>query len=209
MTLWEVFIKGGPVMWPIVASSIIALTIVIERLFMLRQSRIIPRDVIEEVERLISMGRLGDIEGLLKRSPSPMNPIILTAVKNAGKRREIIREYMEEAGANEAYTMERYIDILGIISAITPLLGFLGTATGIVTAFRAVSTLGNQSSQLLAAGISEALTTTVIGLAVAIPAYVCYRILAARSDLLLMEMEVTSSRILEYLKGGEHEVQAE
>ncbi len=209
MTLWEVFIKGGPVMWPLFACSIIALTIMIERLFTLRRGKIIPRDLIEEVERLISMGRLGDIEQLLKKSSSPLCPVILAAVRNAGSRREIVREYMEEAGATEAYTMERYIDILGIISAIAPLLGFLGTATGMVSSFRAMSTMGSHSSQLLASGISDALITTVIGLAIAIPVYVCYRILVAKSDHLLLEMEMTSARILEYLKGADHEVQAE
>jgi biopolymer transport protein ExbB len=208
MTLWEFFIKGGPVMWPLFACSIIALAIIIERLFALRQSKIIPEELIEEVERLIHMGRLGDIEQLLKKSSSPLCPIIMTAIKNAGRRREIIKEYMEEAGATQAYTMERYIDILGIIAAISPLLGFLGTATGMLSTFKAINTMNN-SSQLLATGISEALITTVVGLAIAIPVYVCYRVLIARSDYLLIDMEMTSARILEYLKGETHEVQAE
>jgi biopolymer transport protein ExbB len=209
MTLWEFFIKGGPVMWPLFACSIIALAIIIERLFTLRQSKIVPKELIEELELLIRMGRLNDIEQLLKRSSSPLCPIIMTAIKNAGRRREIIKEYMEEAGATQAYTMERYIDILGIIAAISPLLGFLGTATGILATFKAISTMGNNSSQLLATGISEALITTVVGLAIAIPVYVCYRVLIARSDYLLIDMEMTSARILEYLKGETHEVQAE
>lgn len=196
MTLWEVFVKGGPIMWPLFACSIIALAIVIERIFTLRQARIIPRELIEEVERLIFIGRLGDVEQLLKRYSSPLCPIILTAVKNAGRRREIIREYMEEAGAKEAYTMERYVDILGIISAISPLLGFLGTITGMMTIFRVMRIEGSQSSQILATGISEALITTVIGLAIAIPVYICYRILIARSDQMLMEMDIAIWRFL-------------
>jgi biopolymer transport protein ExbB len=208
MTLWEFFIKGGPVMWPLFTCSIIALAIIIERLFALRQSKIIPEELIDEVERLIRMGRLGDIEQLLKKSSSPLCPIIMAAIKNAGRHREMIKEYMEEAGATQAYTMERYIDILGIIAAISPLLGFLGTATGMLSTFKAINTMNN-SSQLLATGISEALITTVVGLAIAIPVYVCYRVLIARSDYLLIDMEMTSARILEYLKGETHEVQAE
>jgi biopolymer transport protein ExbB len=209
MTLWEFFIKGGPVMWALFACSIIALTIIIERLFTLRQENIIPTELIEEVERLIHMGRLNDIEQLLKRSSSPLCPIIMAAVKNAGKHRENIKEYMEEAGATQAYTMERYIDILGIIAAISPLLGFLGTATGMLTTFKAMNMAGNNSARLLATGISEALITTVVGLAIAIPVYVCYRVLIARSDYLLIDMEMASARILECLKGETHEVQAE
>ncbi len=196
-------------MWPLFACSIIALAIIIERLFALRQGQIIPKELIEEVERLIYMGRLGDIEQLLKRSSSPMCPIIMTAVKNAGLRREVIKEYMEEAGATEEYTMERYIDILGIIAAIAPLLGFLGTVAGLLTSFKAMSTVGEHSSQLFASGISEALITTVMGLAIAIPVYIFYRLLIARSDYLLMEMEMVSARILECLKGETYEVQTE
>ncbi len=209
MTLWEFFIKGGPVMWPLFACSIIALAIIIERLFALRQSKIIPEELIEELERLIRMGRIGDVEQLLKGSSSPLCPIIMAAIKNIGRRREIIKEYMEEEGATQAYTMERYTDILGIIAAISPLLGFLGTATGILTTFKTISTMGNNYSLLLATGISEALITTIVGLAIAIPVYVCYRILIARSDYLLIDMEMTSERILEYLKGETNEVQAE
>ncbi|MCE5274777.1 MAG: MotA/TolQ/ExbB proton channel family protein [Deltaproteobacteria bacterium] len=191
------------------ACSIIALAITIERLFSLRQSKIIPRELIEEVERLTRMGRLNDIEQLLKRNSSPICPIIMVAIKNAGMRREIIRDYMEEAGATQAYTIERYIDILSIIAAIAPLLGFLGTVTGMLTSFQAVSASGEHSSQLLASGISEALITTVVGLSIGIPVYVCYRLLIARSDFLLLEMEKSSARILEYLKGETHEVQKE
>lgn len=153
------------------------------------------------------MGRLSDIEQLLKRSSSPICPVIMMAIKNAGMRREIIKDYMEEAGASEAYSIERYIDILGIIAAIAPLLGFLGTVTGMLAAFQAVSITGTHSSQLLAGGISEALITTVVGLAIGIPVFVAYRLLIARSDYLVLEMEKTSARILEYLKGDEHEVQ--
>jgi biopolymer transport protein ExbB len=209
MTLWELFIRGGPVMWPLFACSIIALAIIIERMFTLRQGKILPAELIEEVQRLILMGRLYDVEQILKKSSSPLCPIIMAAVKNAGNRREIIKEYMEEAGATEAYTMERYIDILGIIAAIAPLLGFLGTTTGIISTFRAINTVGYDSGRLLAAGISEALITTVVGLVIAIPVYVCYRILIARSDQLLIDMEMISARILEDLKGETHEVPSE
>ena len=138
-----------------------------------------------------------------------MCPIIMAAVKKAGLRREVIKEYMEEAGAMEGYTMERYIDILGIIAAVAPLLGFLGTIAGILTSFKNMSTIGEHSSQLFASGISEALITTVMGLAIALPVYIIYRLLIARSDYLVMEMEMASARILECLKGEPYEVQTE
>jgi biopolymer transport protein ExbB len=209
MTLWEFFIKGGPVMWPLLACSVIALSIIIERTFALRKNRIIPRSLLDEVERLARLARLDDIEKLLRRSVSPICPVIMVAIKNAGMRREIIKDYMEEAGATEANVIERYIDVLGIIAAIAPLLGFLGTVTGMLKSFHAVSIAGSNQTQLLAAGISEALITTVFGLCIGIPVFVCYRLLLARSDFLILEMEKTSARVLEYLKGEDHAVQKE
>jgi biopolymer transport protein ExbB len=209
MTVWEFFVKGGPLMWPLLACSIIALAIIIERLFTLRRDKIIPVELIEEVERLTRMGRLSDIEQLLKMSSSPICPIIMAAIKNSEMGREIIKDYMEEAGAQEAFTIERPIDILGIIAVISPLLGFLGTVMGMLSSFQTVSSSGEHSSQLLASGISQALITTVMGLTIAIPAYICYRLLIARSDYLLLEMEMISARFLEYLKGETHEVQTE
>jgi len=208
MTLWEFFIKGGPLMWPLLACSIVALAIIIERSFALRQSKIIPRSLMEEVERLIRMGRLHDVEKLLRRSSSPICPVIMVAIQNAGMRREIIKDYMEEAGAKEAYAIDRYIDILGIIATISPLLGLLGTVSGMITSFHAVGG-GGQANQMLASGISEALITTATGLSIGIPVYIFYRFFIARSDYLLLEMEKTASRILEYLKGENHEVQAQ
>jgi biopolymer transport protein ExbB len=209
MTLWEFFVKGGPVMWPLLACSIVALGIIIERSYVLRRGKIIPKTLLEEVERLARLARLEDIEKLLKRSASPICPIIMVAIKNAGMRREIIKDYMEEAGATEANVIERNIDVLGIIAAIAPLLGFLGTVTGMLKSFHAVSVAGANSTQILAAGISEALITTVVGLCIGIPVFVFYRLLLARSDFLVLEMEKTSARVLEYLKGEDHAVQKE
>lgn len=207
MTLWELFLKGGPMMWPLLACSIIAVAIFIERLFALRSSRIIPPELVQEVERLTRQGRLDDIEQLLMRSSSPICPVILTAIRNAGMRREIIKDYMEEAGATEAFAIERYIDVLGIIATISPLLGLLGTVSGMIASFHAIGAQGPES-QMLAEGISEALITTAAGLSIGIPVYIAYRFLMARSDYLVMEMEKTSARILEYLKGEGDEVSA-
>ena len=207
MTMWDFFIKGGPMMWPLLACSIIALAIIIERLFALRQNKIIPGDLVEEVERLTRLGRLEDIEKLIRRNSSPICPVIMVAIKNAGMRREIIKDYMEEAGATEAYAIERYIDILGIIATISPLLGLLGTVSGMITSFHAVGS-NSPAGTMLASGISEALITTATGLSIGIPVYICYRFFIARSDYLLLEMEKTSARILEYLKGENNEVQA-
>lgn len=209
MTVWEFFVKGGPLMWPLLVCSVLATAIILERFFSLRKKRLFPGELIEEVERLTRMGRLNDIELLLSRSSSPISPVIRSAIKNAGMHREIIREYMEEAGATAAYGIERPIDLLGIIATISPLLGFLGTVSGMLTSFQSMNISAVNSGPALAAGISEALITTVAGLAVSIPVYICYRLLLTRSEYLVLEMETISARFLEYLKGDLYEVQEE
>ncbi len=209
MSLLVYFDKGGPVMWALLVCSVIALAIIIERSFSLRRNKIIPKTLIEEVERLARLGRIADIERIIRRRSSPICPVIMVAIKNAGMRREIIKDYMEEAGATEANIIERNIDVLGIIAVISPLLGFLGTVSGMLKSFHSISAAGVNSSQLLAEGISEALITTVAGLCIGIPVFVCYRLLLARSDFLIFEMEKTSARILEYLKGEDNAVQKE
>jgi biopolymer transport protein ExbB len=207
MTVWEFFVKGGPLMWPLLACSVIATAIILERLFSLREKKLFPGELIEEVERLTRMGRLNDIEQLLSRSSSPISPVIMAAIKNAGMNREIIREYMEEAGAAAAYGIQRPIDLLGVIATISPLLGFLGTVSGMLSSFQSLSAVN--PGQALYAGISEALITTIAGLAISIPVYICYRLFMTRSDYLILEMEKISARFLEYLKGDVYEVQEE
>ena len=201
MTLWQLFLKGGPMMWPLLACSIIAVAIFLERIYALRQDNIIPSDLVQEMERLIRMARLDDLEELCKRSTSPICLVVMAAIKNVNMPRAIIKDYMEEAGTRAAYTIERYIDVLGTIATISPLLGLLGTVSGMIKSFNAIGIQG-MHSQMLASGISEALITTAAGLSIGIPVYIAYRFLIARSDYLLSEMEMTSARILEYLKGG-------
>jgi biopolymer transport protein ExbB len=209
MTLWELFHKGGPVMWPLLACSITALAIIIERSFALRRSKIIPKVFIDEVERLARMGRFGDIERIARRNSSPMSSVIMAAIKNIGMRKELIKNSMEEAGASEAYSIMKNIDILGVITTISPLLGLLGSVSGMITSFHSIGKAEGPMSMALAAGISEALITTATGLSIAIPTFVFYRYFVARSEYFLMEMEKASVRILENIKGDQDEVQAQ
>jgi len=207
MNLWTYLHRGGPVMWLLLFCSVMTLTIFFERLWTLRRSSILPADLIGEIERLARLGRLQDIEELLKRNQtSPICPIIMAAVKNAGLRREIIKDYMEEAGARAAYAIDRNIDILGIIATIAPLLGLLGTVTGMISSFKALSASGGIDTQLLSAGIAQALLNTAAGLFIAIPSYVFYRLMQARSGHLIYEMEKTSARILDYMRGDGGEI---
>ena len=201
--MYDLVVKGGVLMIPIALCSIIALAIFLERLWSLRRSRVIPRDFLIEIEDLIRREKIPEAVTRCRKDNSSMANIILTGIRNFGKRREIVKESIEEIGRREAATLERYINVVGTIAAIAPLLGLLGTVFGMIKAFNVISIQGVGNPSSLAGGISEALITTAAGLVVAIPTFVLYRYLANKADALIVEMEEHSIRMVDLLKERE------
>jgi biopolymer transport protein ExbB len=200
--MYDFVVKGGVLMIPIALCSIIALAIFLERLWSLRRSRVIPRDFLIEIEDLIRREKIPEAITRCRKDNSSMANIIVAGIRNFGKRREIVKESIEEIGRREAATLERYINVVGTIAAIAPLLGLLGTVFGMIKAFNVISIQGVGNPSSLAGGISEALITTAAGLVVAIPTFVLYRFLANKADALIVEMEEHSIRMVDLLKGG-------
>jgi biopolymer transport protein ExbB len=198
--MYDFVVKGGVLMIPIALCSIIALAIFLERLWSLRRSRVIPRDFLIEIEDLIRREKIPEAITRCRKDNSSMANIILAGIRNFGKRREIVKESIEEIGRREASTLERYINVVGTIAAIAPLLGLLGTVFGMIKAFNVISIQGVGNPSSLAGGISEALITTAAGLVVAIPTFVLYRYLANKADALIVEMEEHSIRMVDLLK---------
>ena len=198
--MYDLVVKGGVLMIPIALCSIIALAIFLERLWSLRRSRVIPRDFLIEIEDLIRREKIPEAITRCRKDNSSMANIILAGIRNFGKRREIVKESIEEIGRREAATLERYINVVGTIAAIAPLLGLLGTVFGMIKAFNVISIQGVGNPSSLAGGISEALITTAAGLVVAIPTFVLYRYLANKADALIVEMEEHSIRMVDLLK---------
>ena len=201
--MYDFVVKGGVLMIPIALCSIIALAIFLERLWSLRRSRVIPRDFLIEIEDLIRREKIPEAITRCRTDSSSMANIILAGIRNFGKRREIVKEGIEEIGRREAATLERYINVVGTIAAIAPLLGLLGTVFGMIKAFNVISIQGVGNPSSLAGGISEALITTAAGLVVAIPTFVLYRYLANKADALIVEMEEHSIRMVDLLKQRE------
>jgi biopolymer transport protein ExbB len=199
--MYDFVVKGGVLMIPIALCSIIALAIFLERLWSLRRSRVIPRDFLIEIEDLIRREKIPEAITRCRKDNSSMANIIVAGIRNFGKRREIVKEGIEEIGRREAATLERYINVVGTIAAIAPLLGLLGTVFGMIKAFEVISIQGVGNPSSLAGGISEALITTAAGLVVAIPTFVLYRYLANKADALIVEMEEHSIRMVDLLKG--------
>ena len=199
--MYDFVVKGGVLMIPIALCSIIALAIFLERLWSLRRSRVIPRDFLIEIEDLIRREKIPEAITRCRKDNSSMANIIVAGIRNFGKRREIVKESIEEIGRREAATLERYINVVGTISAIAPLLGLLGTVFGMIKAFNVISIQGVGNPSSLAGGISEALITTAAGLVVANPTFVLYRYLANKADDLIVGMEEHSIRMVDLLKG--------
>lgn len=199
--MYDFVVRGGVLMIPIALCSIIALAIFLERLWSLRRSRVIPRDFLIEIEDLIRREKIPEAITRCRKDNSSMANIIVAGIRNFGKRREIVKESIEEIGRREAATLERYINVVGTIAAIAPLLGLLGTVFGMIKAFDVISIQGVGNPSSLAGGISEALITTAAGLVVAIPTFVLYRYLANKADALIVEMEEHSIRMVDLLKG--------
>jgi biopolymer transport protein ExbB len=198
--MYELFLKGGILMYPIAFCSIIAVGIFLERIWVLRRGRVLPRDFLIEVEDLVMRRKRPEAISLCKRNNSSIAHVVRVGIENYGKRRDVIKEKIEEVGRREAASLERYINVIGTIAGVSPLLGLLGTVSGMIKSFNIISMQGVADPTSLAGGISEALITTAAGLVVAIPTFVIYRYLTNKADSLILEMEENSIRMVDLVK---------
>ena len=201
-----VLAKGGWVMIPLIACSIIALAIIIERLiYGPRKSRVIPRGLVEEVIELIHSGRHEQITSAARAKPSPLSRIVVTATNNAHRSRGDLVDLVQMAGKKEAEHLTRFLNTLGTIATIGPLLGLLGTVFGIMKTFDVIGQIGTANAQRLAAGIGEALVATATGLVVAIPSAIAHRYLMNKARILVSDMEDISFRVVDSLTRREED----
>lgn len=191
------FEAGGWLMWPILACSVLALAIVIERFWALRYNHVLPPRLVR-VLRIASEGSsLVTIEGLLRLSNnSPLGRLLSAGVANYHLGREAVKESIEDAGRQVVHELERYLNTLGTIVAVAPLLGLLGTVFGMIQVFNVIAEAGNGDFSLLAAGIAKALITTAGGLMVAIPSLMFHRYFRARVDQLVLHMEAEAALLV-------------
>jgi biopolymer transport protein ExbB len=187
--MWELVRAGGPFMWPIIACSIAAVGILLERLWTLQRKRVLPEELIKRVSQLAETGQVNPkvIEALEKNSP--LGRVMAAALANRDRGREIMMERVQDTGRHVVHELERFLNSLGTIASISPLLGLLGTVAGIINAFNAVLLGGMGDPRALAGGISEALITTAGGLAVAIPSFIAYRYLRGKVERIVIDME--------------------
>lgn len=187
--MWEIVRAGGPLMWPIIVCSIAALAIVVERFWTLQPQRVMPRGLVDKVWKLIDNQQINDKVIAALNENSPLGRVLAAGLANRHRPREVMMERLEDTGRHVVHELERFLNTLGTIAGVAPLLGLLGTVTGIIKAFNAINQGGMGNPQMLSGGISEALLTTAAGLCVAIPALIAYRYLRGRVDRIVVEME--------------------
>ena len=196
--------KGGILMIPILAGSVVALAFFIERLVSLRRDRIIPARFVERVKVLVRQGKKSTAVVLCEETDAAVARVIESAVTYDGPP-EGLREHVQEKGRHEAARLDRFVEVLGVIASIEPLLGLLGTVKGMIEVFHNVSKKATEAGVdvgLLANGIWEALITTAFGLAIAIPVFVAYKYVISRTDHLVLDLEESAASVVEILEGG-------
>jgi biopolymer transport protein ExbB len=194
--VWSLIQAAGWPIWLLIFSSVIALALIIERLWMLRQVTVAPKGLVDRV--LVEFKQHGLTQELVNKTAKqgPLGRVLAAGLVNVRSPRTVMRESIEEAGRTVAHDLERFLTTLGTIAAMSPLMGLFGTVVGMIEIFGSSSpTTGNPGQ--LAHGISVALYNTAYGLIVAIPSMVFYRHFRRRIDELVLEMEQQSVKLVE------------
>ena len=191
--------RGGILMAPILVFSVVALGIFLERLWVLRRSLILPEEQLSQLENLLRKKMIPEARTYCQQHPSPLTRILFAGLQQYGNSRYLIKENMEERGKAEALELKKYIGLLHTIASVSPLLGLLGTVSGMIKVFSTISVEGVGDPASLATGISEALITTAAGLTVAIPTFLGQRYLAGRAERLVHMLEEYATYLLNLL----------
>lgn len=199
--MFELVKTGGWVMLPIILCSTIALAIVLERFWALRRQRVCPGNLVSQIWHWANKDELNASHIAELRASSPLGRVLAAGLVNLHNDRQIMKESIEDTGRHVVVELERYLNTLGTIAAISPLLGLLGTVLGMIKIFTAINVAGLGNQAVLAGGIAEALITTVAGLSVAIPSIMFYRYFRGRVDELVVYMEQQALKMVEILHG--------
>jgi biopolymer transport protein ExbB len=191
---------GWPI-WLLLIASIVALALIIERSIYLRRSKLLPKQLLEEVIRVYHNGKItNDVVDKLAAN-SPLGTVLAAALRNVEAPREVMKESIEEAGRGVAHLLERFLTTLGTIASLAPLMGLFGTIVGMIEIFGAQNATGTNPG-VLAHGISVALYNTGFGLAIAMPALVAYRHFRALVDSFIIDMELQAVKFVDVVHGA-------
>lgn len=196
----DIFIAGGPIMWPLLLASLLALAIIAERLWTLQRKRVLPQELMRQVNYWLAQGQVEEQQIAAIRRSSPLGELLAEAIEHRYREHESLKERVEDRGRHVTHELGRYLNTLGTIADISPLLGLLGTVLGMIEVFSVIVESGVGSPSDLAGGISQALITTATGLTVAIPTLIAYRYLRGRVDGLVVDMERVAIEMVDQLE---------
>ena len=198
--MWDIIIAAGWPIWPLIATSVFGVAIILERFWSLRESYVIPQNLLGDVKKLVGSGSIkrDAVEAL--RANSPLGEIMAVAIENQNSSLEIIKDSIEEVGSQVSYKLERYLGALSTISTVAPLLGLFGTIIGMVELFSSFTSSGHDVA-VFARGISIALYNTAGGIVVAVPAMIAFRYFRSKVDHLVNEMEQQALHLVEIMRG--------
>jgi biopolymer transport protein ExbB len=198
----EIIYAGGWLMAPIILCSVLSLAIIAERFWALRRGNVVPPGVGQQVEDWAARHELDQRHIDQLRSGSAMGRVLAAALVNRHRSRDLIKEAVEDTGRHVVHELERFLNTLGTIAGISPLLGLLGTVIGMIKVFSAILAHGVGNANQLAGGISEALITTAAGLTVAIPSFFFYRYFKGRVAAYVVSMEEQAINLIEAIDRG-------
>lgn len=199
--MFELFRAGGPLMWIILLCSLVALTIIFERLLTLRRRNIAPEGLLQQIIDLAASGKVSHDKIQKVRAHSPLGQVFAGGLDNLHHGQEAFREGLEEAGKLVVHRLGRYLNTLGTIASISPLIGLLGTVIGMIKVFTEITASGVGDPTVLSGGISEALITTAAGLSVGIPCLMFYRHFRGKIAELAVTLEQEALALIESQKG--------
>jgi biopolymer transport protein ExbB len=204
--VFEIIKSGGWMMVPIIGCSILALAIIVERLWTLRTQRIMPPQLLPQVWNLYRKDQLDNIQLRNLKTSSPLGAILAAAIASFAEGRDAMKESVEQTGRQVVHELERYLNTLGTIASVSPYLGLLGSVLGMIKVFSTFSAAGGIGNPTrLAGGISEILVATAAGLAVAIPSLIFYRYFQGRVTELTLQMEEEAIRLIDVLHSSREE----
>lgn len=204
---WIPFIAtGGPVMVPLFLGSVLALGITLERVVALRPGVVASREFLVELEALAKKRDIEAAALLCRKFPGPLATILLEGLQYIKLPRQDLLAVLETRGRNQAGRFSRFLSTLALIGNISPMLGLLGTVTGMIRVFSAIQTSGVGDPKALSGGIGEALVTTVAGLSIAIPTAVAHRYLSDRASALVANLEAATLELVGRFRGDMDEV---
>jgi biopolymer transport protein ExbB len=195
-SVWDFLVKGGPMMIPIILCSLVALSVIVERLISLRRSAVIPPGFVDRVRTALNGGgdSGGDRESAMtccREDGSPIAGVFLAGLKRLHSSEAQREKAIQEAGEREVFKLRKYLRMLAVVATVAPVMGLLGTVFGMIQAFQTVAVTGEAlgKTEMLARGIYQALITTAAGLLLAIPVLIAYHWLVSKVERLVFEMD--------------------